>query len=266
MGRIIFLSLLVVCLAVPALMALPLTEYFSDSTIVNTYEQFWTLDATLESVPGGTDGIPDAPGGNGYIGKMTAEGTAATTSGQLLGEYTDVDYTVQSWLWTPVVNTADPPDNYWYQMLVFYRITDAQATTYGYGRLHTQFNLDTNEIAAPRIRLQFTIPGFVTAATVVWTSPTDFTHSEGWHKLKVEITGTTANCYYDDSLLGSSDWTSTVPERTAGKCGIGQYVNAAATRSIYIDNFKAWTTGGSEPADPTPTPPPLNAQNWTYYE
>ncbi|GAI55299.1 unnamed protein product, partial [marine sediment metagenome] len=164
------------------------------------------------------------------------ENVGPSASGQLLGEYTDVDYTVQAYLWTPVVNTSDPPDDYWYQMLVFYRITDAEATTYGYGRLHTHFNLDTSEISAPRIRLQFTIPGFVDAATVVWTSPTDFTHSEGWHKLKVEITGTTANCYYDDSLLGSADWTSTVPERNAGKFGFGQYVNAAGTRSIYIDN------------------------------
>lgn len=265
MRRTIFLSLLVVCVAVSAFGAVPMTEYFSGPSLVNTWEQFWTTDATLESVAAGTDGIPDAPGGNGYIGRSSAVNTGASTSGNLIGEYTDANYTVQAWLWTPVVNAATGGEAYWYQMLVFYRITDAQsATNFGYGRLHAQFNLDTGIISAPRIRLQITNPGFV--HTDAWSSPTDFTYSEGWHKFKVEITGTTANSYYDDSLLGASDWTTDGPERNAGKFGIGQYFDGAGNPTLYLDNFKAWTTGGTEPADPTPTPPPLSAQNWTYYE
>lgn len=265
MQRTIFLSvLLVVCLAVPALAALPVTEYFSGPTIVNTYDQFWTTDATLESVPGGTDGISDAPGGNGYIGRSTCEALGYASNGHITGEYTDASYTIQAYVWIPVVNTVLEPDDYWYQQLIFYRITDAEdATYYGYGRLHTQFNEEAS-ITGPRIRLQITNPGFV--HTTQWLSPTDFTHSEGWHKLKVEITGTTANCYYDDSLLGAADWTIDAPERNAGKFGFGQYIDGAGTRSLYIDNLKVWTTGSAEPADPTATPPPLNAQNWTYYE
>jgi hypothetical protein len=50
----------------------------------------------------------------------------------------------------------------------------------------------------------------------------------------------------------------------------------AGTGNLYIDNFKVWSTGSSEPADqPTPTPAPTvsptpsgfaDAQNWTWYE
>ena len=155
-------------------------------------------------------------------------------------------------------------------MCRFYQETAADdATYYGYGRLHAQFNEFGGTIPVPRLRLQITNPAF--AHTTEWTSPTDFTHSQGWHEMKVEVSGTTANCYFDGGLLGNADWTSAAPERSSGRFGFGQYIDGAGTRSLYIDNFKAWTTGTSEPADqpvPTATPTPFKseAQDWMQYE
>jgi hypothetical protein len=271
----ILVLVLFIISAISLFAALPVVEYFSSPTLDNTWDQFWPLSATLESVPAGTDGIADPPGGNGYIGRSTAPNTGASSSGHVTGDLTDANYSVEAWVWIPVVNTADVPDDFWYQQLVFYQ---SVAQTAPYGRLHAQFNLNTTAIAAPRIRCQ-TSDGstFYTFPTSGWVHPTDFTYSEGWHKLKIAITGQTAVCYYDDAqLAGTADWSSTHPGITAGRFGFGQYVDGAGTHMLYVDNFKAWATAGTEPPDqPTPTPAATpsptpagfaGAENWTWYE
>ncbi len=256
MKRVILTTVAVLTLSVTAAYAqFPVFEGFFPP-IQNTWDEFWTVDTTLLIVPDGTDGIADRTGGSGYFLKNGLTATAATSSGKVAGNETDTNYTVQAYIYTPVVNANAAPDDYWYQMLLFYR--DAN----GYGRIHAHFNTD-NTVAGlesgPRIRLQITNPTFV--HTTVWTSPADFTHSQGWHHFKVEATGTTANCYYDSALLGAVDWTADAATRTAGRFGFGQYQNGAGEKYIYVTGFKAYQ--GSEPADPTP---PLLSQNWSMYE
>lgn len=242
----------------------PVIEPFNGPLLQNVWEQFWTVDATLTSAIAAGEECGDSPLGDGYVGKSECDTTIATTSGNLTGEETDSDYTVQAYIYTRVTDEADPGDtlldDYWYQMLVFYRDTG------GYGRLHTHFNLAgvASGPASPRIRCQITNPGFV--YTLGWAS-TDFTvpASDSWHKMKIEITGTTALCYFDDlQLAGTADWTAEAATRSAGKFGFGQYMDAGGVRSLYVDMFKAWK--GAEPPDPTPTPAPLSADNWTHYE
>jgi len=270
MKRTALFAALLLAVSSLATAQLPFVEYFSSPVLSATPEQFWTTDATLESVPEGTDGIPGPPpfGGDGYIGRSSATVTTYMSAGNVYGTSADADYTMKAWLWTPVVDTLDEPDDYWYQMLIFYRLVDADDPTYyGYGRVHAQFN----EAVANRIRLQITNPAF--AHTTEWVSPTNFQHSEGWHEFVVALTGTTADVYYDGDLLGSADWTTDAPQRNAGRYGFGQYIDGAGTRSIYVDNFKVWETGGVEPADqqvpptPTPTITPIVAgsQSWNHY-
>jgi hypothetical protein len=246
----------------------PVFEFYG-SSLINTWEQFWTVDGTLESVAAGTDGIADPTGGDGYFGRSNCNSTGATTSGNLTGNLTDTNYNLKTQVYTHVVNEADGlPRAYWYQMLVFYR--DAN----GYGRFHTHFNQTAlGTPASPRIRLQITNPAFV--YTLAWASPTDFTAptTSSWHEMKVEISGTTALCYFDGvQLAGTADWTSAAPTRSAGKFGFGQYIDGADNVSTYLDQFKAYQ-GAEPPAPtptqtPTPTPIPLSveSQNWTIYE
>lgn len=267
-----FLLLFLIGITSQIFAALPVIEPFNDSNIQNTWEQFWTTSAVLEAVSAGTDGIPDSPKGDGWFGRSTVTTTAASSSGHVTGDFSDTNYTLQAYIYTPVVNTDSGPDAYWYQMLVFYRQTD----TGNYGRFHTQFNTFGGAIPAPRIRCQVAPSPWYTRT---WTSPTDFTapDTSSWHKLKIEITGTTAICYFDDQKLPDPqpDWTSSFPGRNSGKFGFGQYIDDAGTRSLYIDMFKAWSTGSAEPADPTPVPTPTpspsptpgtSAENWMYYE
>ena len=258
MKKISILTILVFsALIISAAAQLQFVEPFDSDTIYNTYEEFWTDPSDLEVTTPGDEGIADSPEADGYFGKQTLAATGYASTGKVAGFETDSDYTVQAYIYTPVVNTADEPDDYWYQMLIFYRDEG------GYCRFHTQFNEDSTVIDNPRIRLQITNPSF--AYTEIWESPSDFTHSEGWHFMKAEITGTTADCYFDETYLGTADWTADAATRDAGKFGFGQYIDGEGTRSLYIDMFKAYQ--GSEPPWPTPTPEPvLGAQNWTHYE
>jgi hypothetical protein len=212
----------------------------------------------------------DSPLADGYIGKSSCTTTIATTCGHQIGEDTDTNYSLTAHIYTQVTNELDPGDilidDYWYQMLVFYRIPG------NYGRFHTHFNQAAIVVTppTPRIRLQIANPTFV--YTKAWVSP-DFTppSTSSWHKMKMELTGTTAVCYFDDvQLPGTADWTAEASSRNAGKFGFGQYIDDVGARSLYVDMFKAYQ--GSEPPDPTPptptpTPaPPTSAQNWMYYE
>jgi len=246
MKKLLFLITLL-CLSSVLIAALPVTETFAGGTIVNTWEQFWTVDSTLTAVPNGTDG-KTTPAADGYFGKDECVAAAATTSGKITGDFTDTSYTVEAYLYTPVYNTGTGFEAYHYQMLVFYRDSG------GYGRLHTHFNeTPLGTPPSPRIRCQITNPGFV--YTAAWTSPTNFTHSEGWHIFKIEITGTVANCYYDTTLLGVADWTLTAATRTAGKFGFGQYMDDVGTGDLYVDEFKAYV----------PVPTSIKG-DWTAYE
>lgn len=245
----------------------PVIEPFNGPTVNNTWEQLWTVDSTLESVQASGEACGDSPLGDGYIGKATCDTSFASTSGNITGEDTDSDYTLQAYIYTEVTNELDPGDtlidDYWYQMLAFYRVPG------NYGRFHTHFNQAAIAVTppTPRIRLQIANPSFV--YTMAWVSP-DFTppSTSSWHKMKIELTGTTALCYFDDAQLpGTADWTAEASSRNAGKFGFGQYMDAAGIRSLYVDMFKAYK--GSEPPDPTPTPtpePPAAAQNWMYFE
>ena len=247
MKKLLFFVTLL-CLSSVLMAALPVTETFAGGTIVNTWEQFWTVDSTLTAVPNGTDG-KTTPAADGYFGKDECVATGATTSGKITGDFTDTSYTVEAYLYTPVYNTYTGFEAYHYQMLVFYRDSG------GYGRLHAQFNTFGGAIPAPRIRCQIANPSFVAPNPGAWTSPTNFTHSEGWHIFKIEITGTVANCYYDTTLLGVADWTATAATRTAGKFGFGQYMDDVGTGNLYVDEFKAYV----------PIPTSIKG-DWTAYE
>ena len=266
MKKILILSLsLFIVSAASFATDFPVIEPFNGPLLYNTYVQFWTVDATLSSVPAASEECGDSPLGDGWVGKSQCVSTGATTSGHLTGEETDSDYTVQAYLYTRVVNVPDDGaayDDWWYQMLVFYREDPG-----GYCRFHAHFN-QTDVAGAPypcpRLRVNVANPTFV--YTTGWGS-SDFTvpTADSWHKMKVEVTGTTALCYFDDiQLSGTPDWTTAAPTRAQGRFGFGQYQDAAADCSLYIDMFKCWK--GAEPPDPTPTPPPLSADNWTHYE
>ncbi len=272
MKKVLLLGIFICTLAVSLFAAFPVFEFYGN-TIQNSWEEFWTLTSTLEMVPAGTDGIADAPGGDGYFGKLTGVATGYISCGKLLGDLTDTNYTLKTQMYIPVVNTDAEPDDYWYQMLIFYRDDG------GYARLHAQFNTFGGAIPAPRFRLQVANPSFVSPNPGAWTAPTDFAtpSASAWHEMKVEITGTTALVYYDGTqLTGTADWTATAATRAAGKYGFGQYIDGAGTRSIYIDQFKAYQ--GTEPPLPTATPTPAptitpaptpfttDAKNWSHYE
>jgi hypothetical protein len=252
MKRVILTAAAVLTLSVTAAYAqFPVFEGFFPP-MQNTWEQFWTVDSINLLVPDGTDGIPVNPEGSGYMIKNGYNAEGYISAGVVTGNETDNNYTLQAWVYTPVFNTTAEPDDYLYQMLIFHR--DAN----GYGRMHTHFNEDST-IDGPRIRLQITNPSF--AHTTAWYSPADFLASEGWHFMKIEVGETTATCYYDGGLLGTADWTSDAPAKTAGKFGYGQYIDGAGERYVYLSEFKAYQ--GTEPPDPEP---PLEAQNWSVYE
>jgi hypothetical protein len=233
-------------------------EPFNGPVVYNEWSAFYN-EPVLGAVKASTQGIDDSPLGDGWIGKSYFNAPTYSTAGSVIGNDTDSDYTIQAYVYTPVVDTDQEPDDYWYQMLIFYR------TGGGYARLHTQFNKNTTVIPNPRIRCQIANPGFVYEK--VWEDPTGFTcpASSSWHKMKVVLSGTTAQCYFDDvELPGGADWTTEAASRNSGKFGFGQFIDGAGARSLYVDMFKAYK--GSEPADPTPTPAPLAAENWMYYE
>ncbi|MBN1900123.1 hypothetical protein JW926_02205 [Candidatus Sumerlaeota bacterium] len=266
----IFILMIVLMSAVYAgATTFPVIEPFHDETIDLTWEQFWTNSATLESVQASGESCGDSSLGDEYIGKTTCTTTGTGSSGHVTGEDTDSNYTIQAYVYTPVVNTDAAPQDYWYQQLVFYRIGATGGVPTSYGRLHTHFNTFGGDIPAPRIRIM------VGTYSLIWSAP-DFTVpvSSSWHKMKIELNGTTANCYFDDLLLpGTVDWTSASPGVTAGRFGFGQYMNGAGTLSMYVDMFKAYQ--GAEPPDPpvptptdtpVPTPTLLAAQNWMYFE
>ena len=131
----------------------PVIEPFNGPVVNNTWEEFWTNSTTLESVQASGESCGDSPLGDGYIGKSTCTTTSAGSSGNVTGEDTDSDYTIQGYLYTPVVNTDTGPEAYWYQMLIFYRTGATGGIATSYGRFHTHFNTFGGDIPAPRIRV-----------------------------------------------------------------------------------------------------------------
>ena len=272
MKKVILFVFLCVITPTVLLADFPYFEFFG-SSLRNTYGEMWTLTGTLESVPNGTDSIPNPPGGDGYFGKLSAVFATANTCGKLLGTDTDTNYTIKAKIYIPVVNVPDGTtgDDYWYQSIVFYY------TGYGeYGRFHTHFNLTPLGSApplSPRIRLQV-VTGSAFVYTLGWAGTTDFTvpASSSWHELKMVLSGTTALCYFDGTQLpGTADWTSTAASRTAGRFGFGEYFDDAGSPLFYIDQFKAWTSPSEPPdpiptATPTPTPIPMSVKIWSHYE
>jgi hypothetical protein len=122
----------------------PVIEPFDSSKINNTWEQFWWVDATLESVQASGEYCGFSPQGDRYIGKSTCDTNMPSTSGHQTGEDTDTSYTLQAYIYTEVTNELDPDDilieDYWYQMLIFYRTGPTGAGATAYGRFHTHLN------------------------------------------------------------------------------------------------------------------------------
>lgn len=260
MKQLLLFTVIMFCVAaMPTFAALPFEDLFDSSGPktdwgTGTYNGgLFGLNGTLSVVSSDTDWrgtTINPPDGNtdGYFGKLSFAATGYATAWRTTGEDTDTEYTLEAKIYTPLVNTPDEPDDYLYQMLVFYE------TAAGYGRLHTQFNLDTTVLpAGPRIRFQTTHGGFQTPLVV--SSPATFTATEGWHTFRVEISAAkTANCYFDTTFLGTADF-SGVAGADGGKYGFGTYIDgdtAGNARSIYIDDFKAFST--------TPV------EDWTLYE
>lgn len=199
----------------------------------------------------GTTVNPPA-GSDGYFAKLAWAATGYMTAWRCVGQGTEKDYAIQCKVYAPIVNTADEPDDFLYQMIIF------NYNAGGYGRLHFQFNENTTAIAKPRIRLQASHSGaLVTRLTLL--SPDNLTHQEKWYdvRLLVNATAKTTTFYMDGVEMGVADHSADTGFENGGKAGVGTYVDgdtAGLARTAYFDNFK-WTEL-----------PPTSVSDWTMME
>lgn len=173
--------------------------------------------------------IAEPPESNGYFGKTTISHGSAATNIWKTGSLNDSNYTIEAWIYVPAVTGEDPPDNWFYQYITGY-VNEGQQ----YVRFFAQHNEDT----AIRIRVQGRIAGAFYDETFTENVLED---GEGWYHLKMELLGPAAYVYVDGDYLGVLDWSDVDPTANSGQYGVGMYMNGAGERSLYFDDFKAYT-------------------------
>ncbi len=230
----ILLAFAVLLLAPALFAALPFTDNFEASGPSTDWAEWFNTGGTLTCVTSDVDHrsvtVNPPSGSDGYFGKSTFVAPTYATHGWIAGEATDKDYNVECKIFVPQVTGTAEPDDYLYQMLIFYVKPDIGQ----YCRFHSQYNLD---VAMNRVRIQIVNGSFVKTVAVTDT----FSGGDGWHTFRAELSGATGNFYLDGTLMTGAPitWTTEGPTVLEGQFGFGQFIDGAGTRSVYVDAFSA---------------------------
>ena len=212
-----------------------------DSTNNPSWDEAGEWTAVQEDLDWRGEMVEPPPGGGEWFGRLANAPASAITARRLVGTNDAVDYTISTDMYVQNVSADEPPDNFFYQMIIF-----GAQDGLDYCRFHFHHNEDEGTLPdGPRIRIQTRYASFDTILDEP-TADLIGDDAEGWYNVRIDVNNSDMTINVTVNGVGLNDGdpitVNQAPFANGGKAGIGTYINGdtgGLFRSIYYDNFFA---------------------------